>query len=529
MPSRSATWSRPARSSGWWAAPACPTARTCTSGFFTTASRWRLTSPRRPTGSTPLYTDEEDVFPASSSTYNITEKSGNVTVLVGEIEFPFSPQEFSFTTKAGTAKTTTDYSATSGSFFTLLPVPVPIPIVNNSLHEPQEAFQVKVKNQTTGTTKWLTVNIIDNDHLLYYNAGTDELAINVSTDKVNDIITIDVVGSNFRAVINGQEWLFPLNSASFPVDSIFVGSGEGNDTITILETPAGIQLAVHGWTGNDTINVHTTAAGGSVLIDCNDGNDTVNIGSPLELFPSFFSLGGLLADVSVFGGFNNDKLNVKDNYLVGDGYEYTITANSVQREGLGKISYTSTIDGVTLSTGSADDHVFVNSTDSNVPVSISTGGGNDTVAVGKPVGFLNLLLDPIQGKVTVNAGPGDSDGLVVLDSASVAAHTYGISDATVTRSGAASVAYSGVEDLYVGAGSGDDVINVTHTVADTTVSAGPGDDLVRVGRNLGFNLHTLHSILGALTVYAGGGDTTPCCCETPASPPATRTRWTRTR
>lgn len=440
------------------------------------------------------YTDEDlDVFPSSSRTHFITENGDNVTIFTG--------LDAHIKTSNGTAKSGSDYTAVDSGARGF----APIPILNDSNHEQQEQFTAKIESGFPFEQTWTaTVKIIDDDRLLYYNAGTDELAINVSTDKVHDVVTIDVIGSNLRAVINGQEWLFPLDSASFPVDSIFVGSGEGNDTVTIKETPAGIPLAVHGWTGNDTINVYTTAMGGTVLIDCDDGNDTVNIGNPDELFNNSFSLDGLLADVSVFGGFNNDKLNVKDNYLVGDGYEYTITANSVQREGLGKIGYTSAIDGVTLSTGGADDTVRVTGTASNAPVSINTGGGNDTVAVGKPVGFLNLLLDSIQGKVTVNAGPGD-DGLVVLDSASVAAHTYGLSDTTVSRSGAASVVYSGVEDLYVGAGSGDDEITVTHTVADTTVSAGPGDDLVRVGRNLGFNLHDMDLIQGALTVYAGEG------------------------
>ena len=440
------------------------------------------------------YTDEDlDVFPSSSTTHFITENGSNVTIFTG--------LNAHIKTSNGTAKSGSDYTAVDSGASII----ASIPILNDSNHEQQEQFTAKIESGFPFEQTWTaTVKIIDNERLLNYNSDTDELAINANTDKVNDVITIDVVGNNLRAVINGQEWLFPLNSPSFPVGKIFVGTGEGNDTITIKETPAGIPVTVHGWTGNDTINLHTTAAGGTVLIDCDDGNDTVNIGSPLELFPSVFSLGGLLADVSVFGGLNNDKLNVKDNYLVGDGYEYTITANSVQRAGRGKITYSTTIDGVTLSTGSANDDVRVSSTSPNSPVIINTGGGNDTTVVGKPVGFLNLLLDPIQGKVTFNAGPGD-DGLVVLDSASAAAHTYGVSDTTVTRSGTASVVYSGVEDLYVGAGSGDDVINVSSTVAETTVSAGPGDDLVRVGRNLGFNLHTLDSILGALTVYAGGG------------------------
>ena len=431
-----------------------------------------------------------DVFPASSSTYFITENGGAVNIFAG----PFAH----LTTSNGTAKSGSDYTAVNADVGFIAPVP----ILNDSKHEPQEQFKAKVEIDLLNQSWNATVKIVDNDHLLNYDADTDVLTVNGSVNG-NDIITIDVAGSNLRVIVNGEVSLFPLNSPNWPLSSVFVSSGDGQDTITILETAANLPIDINSGSGNDTIHVHTTAPGGSVFIDGSSDHDTFNVGNPDELFDMYFSLGGLKANVTVHGNIGKDTLNVKDNYLVGSGYGYTITDKSVQRAGLGKVSYIAA-ESVALSTGGAGDTVAVVSTGPDTPVTVNTDGGNDTVTVGKPT-FIGSVLSSIESKVTVNTGGGTGDALLLQDFGSFTDNTYGISDTTVTRSGAGSVAYSGVEELTLNAGSGDDEFFISRTVADTTVNAGLGDDTIRVGRIVGFNIHTLDSILGDLTIQAGGG------------------------
>jgi len=438
----------------------------------------------------PYTDDDPDVFPASSTTYFITENSGAVNIFAG----PFAH----LTTSNGTAKSGSDYTAVNADVGFIASVP----ILNDSKHESQEQFKAKVEIQLLNQSWNTTIKIIDNDHLLNYDDVTDVLTVNGSVNG-NDIITIDVAGSNLRVIVNGEVSLFPLNSPSWPLSSVFVNSGDGQDTITILETAANLPIDVNSGSGNDTIHVHTTAAGGSVFIDGSSDNDTFHVGNPNELFDQYFSLGSLKANVTVHGNIGKDTLNVKDNYLVGAGYDYTITDKSVQRAGLGKISYIA-IEGVTLGTGSAGDSVTVVSTGPDTPVTVNTDGGNDTVIVGKPT-IVGDVLSSIESKVSVNAGGGTNDVLLLQDFGSFTDNTYTISDTTVTRSGAGSVTYSGVEELTLNAGSGDDEFFISRTVADTTVNAGLGDDTIRVGRIVGFNTHTLDSILGELTIQAGGG------------------------
>src|SRR5262249_15155435 len=62
------------------------------------------------------------------------------------------------------------------------------------------------------------------------------------------------------------------------------------------------------------------------------------------------------------------------------------------------------------------------------------------------------------------------------------ARTYDITDGQVTRSGAATISYSGLERLTVDAGTNDDTITLHDTTAGTrtTINAGPGSDFIDI-------------------------------------------------
>ena len=150
----------------------------------------------------PYTDDAPDVFPASSTTYFITENSGAVNIFTG----PFAH----VTTSNGTAKSGSDYTAVNADVGFIASVP----ILNDGKHESQEQFKAKVEIQLLNQTWNATVKIIDNDHLLNYDRGHGRAHRERRTGNGNDVITIDVVGSNLRVVVNGEVWLFPLNSPS---------------------------------------------------------------------------------------------------------------------------------------------------------------------------------------------------------------------------------------------------------------------------------------------------------------------------
>src|SRR5205823_5436799 len=99
-----------------------------------------------------------------------------------------------------------------------------------------------------------------------------------------------------------------------------------------------------------------------------------------------------------------------------------------------------------------------------------TGGINgDTFNVGSTAN----TLDDIQGALILNAGsqgPFDHDTVNFFDQGSAVGHGYTLRDNSVARTGAAVVAYSGVEQVTVDAGSAADSVGVLATVAGRQVT-----------------------------------------------------------
>src|SRR5262249_47287699 len=147
----------------------------------------------------------------------------------------------SYQTVDGTAHAGSDYTSKAGtlSFNTFdFPKVLSIPILDNLKHEPLESFHLNLSD-SEGGFKTVFFLVADDDALLNYNWQTGELVVHGQTaEDGDDVISVDVDGSNFKVNVNGQVALFPLAW----ITSVTVYSGVGQDKIYVNGTAAGKPL-----------------------------------------------------------------------------------------------------------------------------------------------------------------------------------------------------------------------------------------------------------------------------------------------
>ncbi len=295
-----------------------------------------------------------------------------------------------------------------------------------------------------------------------------------------------------------------------------IQAGSGADTFRVVDTP------LHGGFQHVTLNTGVGAGGdhvqverttGPLFIKGNSGNDTVHVGDPwaggsvqqIQGTVQVSNLSGHTA-LTVTDTISNVPRTVSLNsstlvglapaviqWLTGDLLSLTVNG------GTGADTYTvfNTPAGasVTLNTGGGADTVHVRGT--NSLVGVNTGAGADTVNVGNN----GDVLDAIDGALTVN-GQTDTDTLVLNDQGSVAAYTYTLTASTLSRPGAAQIAYAGFDGLSgltLRAGSGGDTLYVRGTATPTAVHAGGGNDTIHVGSAA----NSLGTFLAGLTLNGG--------------------------
>jgi acrosin len=256
--------------------------------------------------------------------------------------------------------------------------------------------------------------------------------------------------------------------------------------------------------GNDII-VKSTSADTRVFVGT-AGSYTATVGSdaqsldPIRGSLTIYHQGSLAALVL------NDQGDANAN-------SYAITDTSVARSGVALISYQWTgtepplyPTTLTLNAGAFNDTVKVTSTADGVPVTLNMGAGNDTVTIGgtAAVGEPPPLL-AIASPVTVHGDVG-TDAIVVNDldpgTAPVFGGAYTITSWDLKRSVREILVYDATADrLTLNSGSGDDLVTVASTRAETpvVVRSGPGNDTFRVE---GFNSPGL---AGAVTFDGQGG------------------------
>ncbi|HVK14762.1 MAG TPA: hypothetical protein VM597_38850 [Gemmataceae bacterium] len=267
-----------------------------------------------------------------------------------------------------------------------------------------------------------------------------------------------------------------------PVGALVLNASAAGADIRVDDTTA--PTTVNAGAGNDAVMISKTTE--DLTVNGGAGLDTVTAGTG-----NFLALAGA---VSVAGGADDDRLIVNDSGATGSP-NYTVGLTEVRRATTA-VTF-SNVQTIELTTGGADDTVTVPATAALTTVVVNTAAGDDTVRVG------GGDVDDLFGTLTLAAGDGAADRLIVDDADEAAANrTYTVTATSVTAAGY-SVNYgsAGFERLEVLGGRLDDTATVEGTATGTpvTVNAGLGDDTVYVGTG------DLGGLLANVLVSGAGG------------------------
>jgi hypothetical protein len=210
----------------------------------------------------------------------------------------------------------------------------------------------------------------------------------------------------------------------------------GSQTISY----SGIEnLSVSGTAGSDTFTV-TTTPGGATTLDGQANGDNYNITQS--------ALGGTLS-ISDTGATGTDHLTATS--LAAAGELIGITNSQITRSGSQTISYTG-IENLNVSGTAASDTFTIGTTPSGGATVDGLDGGD----------IYNVTQSALGGPLTVSdSGP---TGVDQLNSTSTASgESIGIANSQITRGGAATIGYSGIENLNVSGTAGIDTFTVSST------------------------------------------------------------------
>jgi hypothetical protein len=322
--------------------------------------------------------------------------------------------------------------------------------------------------------------------LLTIDGGLDNILINgIPQGASDDVISISrtptelIVRIDFGVDVPGtgpgidpldQQGEFESRFDIADVTDIVINGFGGDDEIDVFGLPAGIQLTINGGDGEDDIALggfDLDSIDGTVTVNGDADSDSLSFNEPLEALPR----------------------------------TYTLNETTFTRSGINPVTYGG-IQVIHINGGQAADTYIVNSTPDDTLVSVSTGGGGDSVHV-TPAGD----LDAIGGTLSINGGsqgPGEVDSLILDDSQHAGSESYTINSGAVTRFGLGLFAftYSGIESLEVEGGTSTNVFEINGTAdgVDVMVTGGGLNDTFQVANgdidtNLGDGL--LHIVGGA--------------------------------
>jgi hypothetical protein len=325
---------------------------------------------------------------------------------------------------------------------------------------------VPIQTQVIGTSLQVTLPLNDVDVLMLQNS---DATATIDGTKGDDhfVITPTSVTLNGQTVLSGPYSKLTLN-----------GLG-GNDTFTVLGTPAGSQVILNGGDGNDTFHI---------------GGDP-QLGSPE-------TLDAVAGSIKIDGEAGTNTLTIDDQAGMA-GRTYTVSSTGVTWNG-GTVSCTN-VDTIAVLAGNGDDTFTVLGTPAGSQVTLDGGGGNDSVVVSPTDHNLNDL----GGALTVD-GQGGTVSLTINDQASTPAASANltITSTTVTRDGAPTLTYAGIDNLTVNSGRGDDqreVVVVNSTPKNTNVTVSNASSATTVEFAVGSASLTLDGIQGPLTFHGRAG------------------------
>ena len=344
----------------------------------------------------------------------------------------------------------------------------------------------------------------------------------VATQDGDDIFnvtnngTLDDIAGNLAIQAGGgtQNNLILSDSADPDADSNVVItssqiSGLAPALISYSTTGSFINVQLTAGMNNDVFSIlSTSAAVSGMIVDGDDGNDTFNVSSNAPTNTG--NLDGIAGLLELRGGNGANTIVISDqnsstanaSVVVND---FSVVGLAGPTDGvLIAFSTIGTLDLTIRGSDNADDSFHIEAMDSNVTLAVHTGAGDDTVDVGNAANS----LDDIVGPLAVLLGAGASDSLTVNDQGDGDLHTYSISAALVSRTGAALITYTGAEAVAANTGSNNNSIAITATSAATTVNAGTGDDAFAVSSSGFLPGGVVALIQHAVTLNGGGGSNT---------------------
>ncbi len=328
-----------------------------------------------------------------------------------------------------------------------------------------------------------TVNTPSSLHLAnaYINLDTTtkELLVRGPDGTSDDVIgiTYDANASTITVIVDP--------TVDTPGTGALPGAGNLPAYTAVFSTAQISSVVINGNGGNDQITIFSIDNGTPIVIDAGSGNDTISLGSG-ELEEN------LPGTVNISGSAGADRLELLDN-LNGSSDEYTLTATTFDKDGIGLISWNG-VDDIAIDasgTGNSTFHLI----EVAVPTLLLTGSGDSIVNVASG----NLVAQIAADLSLIDLGGVDT--LVLNDSTDLGDDGYTVNGGIVSKTtGWQRVLHNGVDALRLDANLGNNLITVTNSDEGViTINGGNGNDTVVVGGG------DLDAQVGQPSVIGGGG------------------------
>ncbi len=409
-----------------------------------------------------------------------------------------------------------------------------------------EAVTVDFTTDGSAATPWIVVDdtavavpflyaveFVTNLDIVYFDLDLGNDSISITTDgtinaalaavgaQSNMDVSVSAGGGDdaFTANLNDSTGTLTFDGGN-GTDGITVNGTDGVDTLTVtgvsVTRTAGETVNYTGAEGltvdsrdeDDTVNVLSTSVSTVInsTISAVSGADTVNVGNA-------GSLAGILGALEINNNPDFSDVTIDDSAdLLGktvtisfDGTDLIVISGFAPAT----ISLdTDDFSGVTLDAGSGGNTFNVESFDiDDMPLTINTGAGNDTINLGNAAGSLDGIIDDI----TIN-GQGGTDAINANDQNDGTDNSYTVAATTFTRTAMAVVTFGTMESLGLNAGTGNDFIFASAAPFGLTINAGPGNDGLDDGSafadliNGGDGGDCLDGAAGDDTIDGGAGD-----------------------
>jgi hypothetical protein len=395
--------------------------------------------------------------------------------------------------------------------------------------------------------------------------GTNTLTINDQGDQTGQTLILGNNGLGYR-VEGGGASIWYAN-----IGTLTVNGGQVNNTFTVDGTPKGTNLIVNTQKGTNAVDVTPSSQnmkqfiGGDVTVNSTGTATTVTLNNKADPVPEHYEMGlykvflpdpltinfsnvaklvlnggvpdtytvtGVAAGTTVVinpaagpNTFTVDPAGVQGTLIIGGtgggaaviddsgnaaDATYTVTGSTVQRNGLGSITFTGA-QSLTLKGGSGTNTFNVQGTTAATPVTLLGGPGTDIFNVGSSTN----LLSTIQGPLLLD-GQGGSNFVNFNDQGSTAVTAYTIKATQLERTGGIPIPFAPSSHVYLYASAADDTFDLQ---SNAIIHIGAGDRTVSIPRvpagvtgiydagvghdtfNVGNAANTLNEIRGGLGIF----------------------------